>query len=52
MIFKGGRNFYLILIIFYEIFRFYSIVMYKGEVGLVICDEVCFREFVFICRIF
>lgn len=48
---KGGRNPHPILIISYETFRLHSTVMHKGEVGLVICDEVCFREFVFTCRI-
>lgn len=48
---KGGRNPHPILIISYETFRLHSTVMHKGEVGLVICDEVCFHEFVFTCRI-
>lgn len=46
---KGGRNPHPILIISYETFRLHSTVMHKGEVGLVICDEVCFCEFVFTC---
>lgn len=39
---KGGRNPHPILIISYETFRLHSTVMHKGDVGLVICDEVCF----------
>jgi len=30
-----------ILIISYETFRLHSSVLHKGEVGLVLCDEVC-----------
>lgn len=49
---SGRRNPHPILIISYETFRLHSAVMHKGEVGLVICDEVSVYIQGFIKRFF
>ena len=43
---KGRRVCNPILIISYETFRLHSAVLHKGEVGLVICDEVGYKDMV------
>lgn len=40
MLQKGRRITNPVLIISYETFRLHASVLHKGEVGLVICDEV------------
>lgn len=49
---SGRRNPHPILIISYETFRLHSAVMHKGEVGLVICDEVSVYIQIFINSFF
>ena len=43
---RGRRVCNPILIISYETFRLHSAVLHKGEVGLVICDEVSHQLFI------
>lgn len=43
-----GRTTTPILVISYETFRSHSAVLHKGEVGLVLCDEVSVTSFRYI----
>lgn len=41
MLTQGRRLGAPVLIISYEAFRSYSVILHRGSVGLIICDEVC-----------